>query len=121
MKCVVRKSVAVVALFFTVGTTSQIASGQPRSIKLEQSMRSIERPNPSWDYDGKRILGHVGHTVILWDATTGKVLQKLTGHEEKISSVRFSPDGVHAFSSSWVQPGGIMYKSKDTRTLFWTW
>ena len=82
-------------------------------------MRSIERPNPTWDYDGDRILGHVGQKVILWDTTTGKVLQKFQGHEERLFAVRFSPDGIHAISSSWVEPGEIMYKSKDTRTILW--
>ena len=62
-------------------------------------MRSIERPNPTWDYDGDRILGHVGQKVILWDTTTGKVLQKFQGHEERLFAVRFSPDGIHAISS----------------------
>jgi hypothetical protein len=82
MKCAVRTSFAIAMLVLGIAGTSQIVSGKPRSIKSEQNMRSIERPNPSWDYDGKRILGHVGHTVILWDAMTGKVLQKLKAHEE---------------------------------------
>jgi WD40 repeat protein len=120
MKCVVRNGFAMAALILGIVGPIQIVSGQPMPKKPERNMRSIERPNPSWDYDGKRILGHVGQTVILWDATTGKVLQKLQSHKERICTVRFSPDGVHALSSSWMEPGGmLMYKSKDTRTILW--
>lgn len=120
MKCVVINGFAIATLFLGIAGTTQIVSGQARSIKSRQNMRSIERPNLGWDYDGKRILGHVGHTVILWDATTGKVLQKLKAHEERICSVRFSPDGVYALSSSWMGPGPMVeYKSKDTRTIIW--
>jgi WD40 repeat protein len=120
MKRVIRNGFAIVVIILSSISTIQIVSGQLTPIKPEQNMRSIERPNPTWDYDGKRILGHVGQIVILWDATTGKVLQKLQGHKERISSVRFSPDGVHALSSSWMGPGGMkMYKSQDTRTIFW--
>jgi len=82
-------------------------------------MQSIERPNRAWDYDGKRIIGFVGQKILLWDAATGKLLQKMDGHKERIFAVRFSPDGAHALSSSWMSPGGIMYKSKDTRTILW--
>jgi WD40 repeat protein len=81
--------------------------------------REIERPNRAWDYDGKRILGFVGQKILLWDAETGKLLRKMEGHKEHIYAVRFSPDGAYALSSSWMSPGGIMYQSKDTRTILW--
>ena len=103
MKRVARNSFAIAAFILGIGGTTQSLSGQPNNLK--QDTRSIERPNPAWDYDGKRILGHVGQTVILWDAATGKLLQKLPGHKERIFAVRFSPDGVHAPVAA-VQPGG---------------
>jgi WD40 repeat protein len=51
------------------------------------------RALPDWDFDGERILGHIGHDVYLWDAHTGRVLQKFVGHGDRIDTARFSPDG----------------------------
>ncbi len=107
------------ALVFCVCESFQPALGQPDSNKPQQRMESIERPILGWDDDGKRILGHVDTKVILWDAATGKMLQKLVAHKERIFSVRFSPDGLHAFTSSWMAEGELGYKSKDTRTVLW--
>src|ERR1700753_3346287 len=59
-------------------------------------------PIRDWDFDGKRIVGHVGYDVYLWDATTGAVLQKFVGHRDYLYSVRFSPDGRYVLSSSGV-------------------
>jgi hypothetical protein len=50
-----------------------------------------------------------GHTVRLWDATTGKELRKMTGHARDkltghtniITSARFSPDGKRLLSASY--------------------
>jgi len=96
------------------------ATGQEKPNKPEQFTQSVERPNRTWDYDGKRILGHVGEKVVLWDAATGKLLHKLQAHKEHIFAVRFSPDGGRALSSSWRGTGGMVeYKSKDTRTILW--
>jgi WD40 repeat protein len=56
----------------------------------------------------------------LWDATTGRLLRQLNAHKERLFAVRFSPDGRHALSSSWVGPGPMVeYTSKDTRTILW--
>jgi WD40 repeat protein len=91
---------------------------QPKSNTTPQA--SIERPIRPWDYDGKRILGHIGQKVVLWDATAGKVLRTLEGHKERLFAVRFSPDGVHAATSSWMGSGPMNhYDSKDTRVLLW--
>jgi WD40 repeat protein len=90
-----------------------------KSDKPVRFLQSIERPSRTWDYDGKRILGHVGDIVCLWEATSGKLIHKMEGHKEHIFGVQFSPDGRHGLSSSWVSPGGRMYKSKDTRTILW--
>ena len=107
---------ALVLYFFL---SFQMASGQSDTNTPQQRMESVQRPILNWDYDGKRILGHVEMKVILWDATTGKVLHKMKAHQERIFSVRFSPDGLHAFTSSWMTEGPIGYKSKDTRTILW--
>jgi WD40 repeat protein len=86
-----------------------------------QWKQSIERPTRGWDYDGKRILGHVGYDICLWDGATGKLLHRMKGHKERIQAVQFSPDGNHALSSSWMPPGPMlpMLKSKDTSTILW--
>jgi WD40 repeat protein len=96
------------------------ASGQPISSERVQWKQSIERPSRGWDYDGKRILGHIGHDVCLWDAETGELLQRMKGHQEQIHRVQFSPDGNHALSSSWARPGPMVpIISRDTRVILW--
>jgi len=103
-----------------VSLMSQPASGEPRPEKPAEWKAGIERPSPRWDYDGKRILGHIGHDICLWDATTGKLLHRMKGHKESIISVQFSPDAHHALSSSWIGPGPMMpIVSRDTRTILW--
>lgn len=56
---------------------------------------SAWRPLDDWDYDGKRILGHIGHNVYLWDARSGEMLRKFVGHKESIDSLHLLPDGEH--------------------------
>jgi WD40 repeat protein len=51
--------------------------------------------------DGKQVVsGSDDHTVRLWDATTGVLLQTLEGHLDKVTSVVFSPDGKQVVSGS---------------------
>jgi WD40 repeat protein len=114
-----RKSVlAIVAVLLGVCDPCLTWARELRPNEL-QWKQSIERPNRAWDYDGKRILGHIGHDICLWDAETGKLLQRLKGHKERIHNVQFSPDGGYALTSSWCGAGDIMYKSQDTRTILW--
>jgi WD40 repeat protein len=77
------------------------------------------RPVPDWDYDGKRILGHIGNDVCLWDASNGRLLKTFVGHGEQIFALEFSPDGKYALSSSWLVPGEIPGISKDTSVRLW--
>jgi WD40 repeat protein len=59
--------------------------------------------------DGTRALtGSQDNTVKLWDALTGKEILTLTGHNEEVTSVSFSPDGQDVLSSS-----------RDGRTILW--
>ncbi len=111
----------IVGLFLCIGAASQSASGKPPPDEPTQWKQSIERPNRGWDYDGERILGHVGFDICLWDATTGELLHRMKGHKELIHQVQFSPDGHHALSSSWMPPGPMQpgLKSKDTSTILW--
>ena len=51
--------------------------------------------------DGTRIVsGSKDHSIKLWDAQSGKLLQTLTGHTSAVSSVAFSPDGTRIVSGS---------------------
>lgn len=111
--------IAVIAVIACPAVPS-LAAGREGANKPPPFSQGIERPIRTWDYDGKQILGHVGEEIRLWDATTGKLLRKLQGHKERLFTLRFSPDGVHALSSSWMAPGPMVdYKSKDTRTIVW--
>ena len=74
---------------------------------------------PDWDYDGNRILGHIGNDVCLWDAKTGLLLKGFYGHRERIFSVRFSPDDKQALTSSYATGGDLPYQSKDTSVRLW--
>ena len=72
----------VLIMFFTLeenrsAATTPAAAGM-RFVPSSQPVQwkaSIERPSLGWDYDGKRILGHIGYDICLWDATTGKLLK----------------------------------------------
>jgi len=77
------------------------------------------QPKGDWAYDGRRILGHLGNDICLWDAKTGKLIHKLVGHGEMIFAVRFSPNGKQAVTSSWLPPNEVGIPSKDTSTILW--
>lgn len=119
MNCILRTGFRMALLLACFAGSNQPVQAQPKPGATGQWAQAIERPNHAWDYDGKRILGFVGRKIVLWDAATGKLLRKMEGHKERIFAVRLSPDGVYAMSSSWMSPGGIMYQSKDTRTILW--
>lgn len=48
----------------------------------------------SWDPQGKKIAAGSGdRSVVIWEATSGKLLYKLPGHRGAVNDVRFSPTG----------------------------
>jgi WD40 repeat protein len=48
----------------------------------------------AWNSNGKRLAtGSWDQTAKVWDAATGQELLTLTGHNGKVSSVAWSPDG----------------------------
>ena len=49
-------------------------------------------------YEGK---ASAGEEVRLWNANTGELIKTLTGHEDVVSSVAFSPDGNLIVSGDW--------------------
>jgi WD40 repeat protein len=113
-----KSALTIIALLLCIGAPNLTRASAPKPNEL-QWKQSIERPNRGWDYDGKRILGHIGYDICLWDAETGKLLQRMKGHKERIHTVQFSPDGNHALSSSWIGPGETGLISRDTRVILW--
>ncbi len=111
---------AIAAIGACIVAASRPVSGAPVPKTPARWMQAIERPHRGWDYDGNRILGYVDNKVCLWDATTGKVLDKWRTHKEHIFTVQFSPDGDRVLTCWWMGPGPISYKSKDTRTIIWS-
>ncbi len=71
LKQMLRSGFAIAGLLLCISASSRLASGQPWPLP------GIERPSRGWDYDGRRILGHIGHDICLWDAETGKLLHRM--------------------------------------------
>ncbi len=42
--------------------------------------------------------GSFDHTVRVWSASSGELLQRLEGHTDRVTSVCFSPDGAQIVS-----------------------
>jgi len=64
--------------------------------------------SPRFSSDGHRVLTIDGKTARLWDASSGKLLVTLSGHEGTIRDAEFSPDG------KWV-----VTASADTTARLW--
>jgi len=53
--------------------------------------------------DGRRVAvggDYPGNKVSVWDLTSGKLLAEMPGHQNRVSSVAFGPDGTHIVSAS---------------------
>ena len=71
-------------------------------------------PGSAFSPDGTTlVIGHQDGRTALWDVSTGRIQQVLSGHTDFIASLVFSPDGMTLASSSadrsvrlWDLPGG---------------
>jgi WD40 repeat protein len=78
---------------------SALAAGAPlRGESVATYQHSSLKPD--WDYDGKQILGHLGNDVCLWNASNGRLIWRLKGHEEQITSLQLSRKRDFALSAS---------------------
>ena len=87
-----------------------VSSNWDRAVRLQEfpsgnQAREFESPSKprcaAISPDAKQVAsGGADGTVTLWDATTGKVLNRLSGHSGEIAGVAFSPDGQHLASAS---------------------
>ena len=90
-----RVSLAVESQPPMLGTPEQI-------VGVENSWRSSPVYSVSFSGDGKWIAsGSDDNTVRVWDAATGKELQRRTGHAEGVFSVAFPPEGEFATRDGW--------------------
>ena len=71
-------------------------------LHTHDSMTRFDMMMISWHcQDGKRVVsGSVDKTVRIWDADTGREVQKLEGHYDRVNSVAFSPVGETNWSLS---------------------
>lgn len=55
----------------------------------------------SWSSDEKTVVtASLDHSLIVWEATTGKLIQKLDGHNNYVKGVALDPLGGHVVSVS---------------------
>lgn len=82
------------------------------------------RFTPKAQYDGHRILAARGKDACLWDAATGKLIQKFTGSAEEVQAVTFCPVGQFSPPKGEIltgsgKRGGILGGSKDNTIRLW--
>jgi WD40 repeat protein len=70
------------------------------SQELSYSAGVLSNPqNVAISPDNQRaLIGYVDGTILLWDLSSGKVIQTFTGHSSEVRSVKFSPDGEYVIS-----------------------
>ena len=77
-----------------IGHTSVV-----NSVVFSPDGNTIASGSGHWmGYEGK---ASAGEEVRLWNANTGELIRTLTGHEDVVSSVAFSPDGNLIVSGDW--------------------
>jgi eukaryotic-like serine/threonine-protein kinase len=82
---------------------------------LEQlTIQTASGRSHAWSPDGKR-LATPGReqTVVIWDATTGKEVRRLAGHDTEVIEVAWSPDGKRIAASGF-EPNTITIWDTET-------
>ena len=83
---------------------------------LSEQIRKIF-PELSMGKDGKKIVSaSLDHTVKVWDANSGVLLQTFGGHSDLVTSATFSQDGEHIVSSSY-DDTAILWDFPDLQRL----
>jgi len=76
--------------------------------------------------DGKKIVtASYDETARIWDAESGKELQKLEGHTDRVNSATFSPDGKKIVTASYnetariwdAESGKELHKLRGTESI----
>ena len=89
-----------------INTGGVLNAGVDRTAQLIQIVPTVPQPMPPDEYrvpmpvtavafssDGKRLATSGYHEVLIWDATTGKQLQRVTNVAERVYDIEFAPDG----------------------------
>ncbi len=84
--------------------------GKDKTAKIwrvkDGSPTGVEMKHDDWvndlDFspDAKRVITCSSEAIFLWNAQTGEMIRRISGHESEVSGVRFTPDGQKALSSS---------------------
>src|SRR5687768_5672773 len=90
-------SIPVVPSFAVEGNPSGRSGSRP---EIVLQIGHVNEPTEIvFSPDGQRIASaSKDHTVKLWDAQTGRLLQNLTGHQAPVLAVAFSPNGQNVIS-----------------------
>ena len=89
-----------------INTGGVLNAGVDQTAQLIQIVPAVPQPLPPDQYrvpmpvtavafsaDGKRLATSGYHEVLIWDASTGKQLQRVTNVAERVYDIEFSPDG----------------------------
>ena len=98
---------APTATFSPDGTRILTTSGDTTARVWDLSERKwfVNLPNERWfsasfSPDGTRVVRPSSNSARVWDASTGRCLTTLAGHEDEVMSAEFSPDGMRIVTAS---------------------
>jgi WD40 repeat protein len=89
--------------------------------RLLFAIRDPSTANVAWSPDGRllatggTVLGTRQPDVILWDAATGGMIHRLSGHTGDVDSIAFSPDGSRLVTTAAEDPRTIIWNTRTGR------
>jgi len=89
--------------------------------RLLFAIRDPSTANVAWSPDGRllatggTVLGTRQPDVILWDAATGGMIHRLSGHTGDVDSIAFSPDGSRLVTTAANDPRTIIWNTRTGR------